>query len=208
MKKFINRPENYVDEMLEGILAAHPDQLKYAGNDRRCLVRTVPGRDKVALVTGGGSGHLPLFLGYVGSGLLDGCAVGGVFQSPSAEQWSETAKAAHAGKGVLFVYGNYTGDIMNCEMAREMLDLQDIRTDEVRGMDDVASAPKGEERKRRGVAGIFFVYKCAGAKAEEGADLAAVKAVAEKAGARTGTMGVALSPCVIPEVGKPGFALG
>ena len=135
-------------------------------------------------------------------------AVGGVFQSPSAEQWCETAKAAHAGKGVLFIYGNYTGDIMNCEMAREMLDLDGISTDEVRGMDDVASAPRSEEHKRRGVAGIFFVYKCAGAKAEEGVDLAAVKAIAEKAGARVRTMGVALSPCVIPEVGKPGFSLG
>ncbi|MDR1520656.1 MAG: dihydroxyacetone kinase subunit DhaK [Planctomycetota bacterium] len=208
MKKFINRPESYVVEMLEGILAAHPDQLAFAAGDKHCVIRSAPGKNKVALVSGGGSGHLPLFLGYVGEGLLDGCAVGGVFQSPSAEQWRETAKAAHAGKGVLFIYGNYTGDVMNYEMAKEMLEMDGIRADEARGFDDVASAPKGEEQKRRGVAGIFFLYKCAGALAEAGADLEAVKALALKVGSRVRSMGVALSPCVIPEVGKPGFAIG
>lgn len=208
MKKFLNKPEAFVDDMLDGILSAHPDMLRHAGDDRRCLVRAKKGEGKVALVTGGGSGHLPLFLGYVGEGMLDGCAVGGVFQSPSADQWYQTAKAAESGKGVLFIYGNYTGDTMNCDMAKEMLEMDGIETGEVRGFDDVASAPKGEEAKRRGVAGIFFMYKCAGAKAEEGADFAEVKAVAEKAGANVRTMGVALSPCIIPEVGKPGFAIG
>ena len=208
MKKFLNDPKNFVDDMLDGILHAHPDLLKKAAGDRRCIVRAKPGKNKVALVSGGGSGHLPLFMGYVGDGLLDGCAVGGVFQSPSADQWYETGKTAYADKGVLFLYGNYTGDIMNYEMAKEMLESDGMRADEVRGADDVASAPKGEEHKRRGVAGIFFMYKCAGAKAEEGAGFDEVKAVAEKTGSRVRTMGVALSPCIIPEVGKPGFSIG
>jgi len=207
MKKFLNDPKNFVDDMLDGILYAHPDLLKKVGDDKRCIARAKKGENKVVLVSGGGSGHLPLFMGYVGEGLLDGCAVGGVFQSPSADQWYQTAKAAESGKGVLFIYGNYTGDIMNYDMAKEMLEADDIRVDEVRGFDDVTSAPKGEEGKRRGVAGIFFVYKCAGAKAEEGADFDAVKAVAEKAGRNVRTMGVALSPCIIPEVGKPGFTI-
>ncbi|MDR1744470.1 MAG: dihydroxyacetone kinase subunit DhaK [Planctomycetota bacterium] len=208
MKKFINAPESYVDEMLDGILAAHPARLRHAANDKRCIVRKQDGAAKVRLVTGGGSGHLPLFLGYVGSGMLDGCAVGGVFQSPSAEQWYQTAKAYDLSKGVLFIYGNYTGDIMNYEMAKEMLDMDGVRVDEVRGFDDVASAPKGEEHKRRGVAGIFFMYKCAGAKAEQGADFDEVKRIAEKVGNNVRTMGVALSPCTIPEVGKPSFSIG
>jgi dihydroxyacetone kinase-like protein len=207
MRKFLNDPKNFVDDMLDGILIAHPDMLKHVGDDKRCIVRAQKGKNKVALVTGGGSGHLPLFLGYVGQGMLDGSGVGGVFQSPSADQWYQTAKAVEAGKGVLFIYGNYTGDIMNYEMAKEMLDMDDIRSDEVRGFDDVASAPKGEEHKRRGVAGIFFMYKCAGAKAEEGASFDEVKRIAEKAGRNVRTMGVALSPCIIPELGKPGFSI-
>ena len=208
MKKFINAPGSYVDEMLGGILEAHPVLLRQAANDIRCLVRAQSGNAKVRLVTGGGSGHLPLFLGYVGEGMLDGCAVGGVFQSPSAEQWYQTAKAYDLSKGVLFLYGNYTGDIMNYEMAKEMLEMDGIRVGEVRGRDDVASAPKGEEHKRRGVAGIFFMYKCAGAMAEEGGDFDEVKRIAEKVGNNVRTIGVALSPCTIPEAGSPGFSIG
>lgn len=209
MKKFLNKPEMFVDEMLEGILAAHPDQLKNVADDLRCIVRAdAPVKDKVALATGGGSGHLPLFLGYVGKGLLDGCAVGGVFQSPSSEQALEVTKAIHGGKGVLYIYGNYSGDIINFDMAAEMADMDDIRVETYVAGEDVASAPKGEEEKRRGVAGIFFVYKCAGAKADEGADLDEVKRVAELAGANVRTMGVALSPVIVPEVGKPSFTIG
>ncbi len=207
MKKFLNDPKNFVSEMLDGILLAHPDMLSHVGQDKHCIVRARPARDKVALVSGGGSGHLPLFMGYVGEGLLDGCAVGGVFQSPSADQWYETAKQVNTGKGVLFIYGNYSGDIMNYEMAKEMLEADDIRAEEVRGNDDVASAPKGEEHKRRGVAGIFYIYKCAGALAETGAEFDEVKACAEKVASRVRSMGVALSPCIIPEVGKPGFLI-
>lgn len=209
MKKFLNKPEMFVDEMLEGILAAHPDQLKNVADDVRCIVRAdAPVKNKVAIATGGGSGHLPLFLGYVGHGLLDGCAVGGVFQSPSSDQALEVTKAIHGGKGVLYIYGNYSGDIINFDMAAEMADMEDIRVETFVAGEDVASAPKGEEEKRRGVAGIFFVYKAAGAKADEGADLDEVKRIAELAGSRVRTMGVALSPVIVPEVGKPSFTIG
>lgn len=208
MKKFINQPENFVDEMLEGILAAHPDALTIAGGDRRCIVTARPRKGKVGIVTGGGSGHLPLFLGYVGEGLLDGCAVGGVFQSPSADQMFQVTKAVDQGAGVLYLYGNYTGDILNFDMAAELAAMENIRTLSIVGNDDVASAPRGQEGKRRGVAGIFFVYKAAGAAAAEGATLDEVLRVAEKARANVRTMGVALTPCIVPEVGHASFNLG
>lgn len=209
MKKILNTPETFVDEMLEGILAAHPGQLASVGSDLRCIIRAnSPRKGKVALSTGGGSGHLPLFLGYVGAGMLDGCAVGGVFQSPSAEQMLEVTKAIDGGRGVLYIYGNYGGDIMNFDMAAEMAAMEDIRVESYVAGEDVASAPRDEQQKRRGVAGIFFVYKCAGAMAEKGADLDEVKRIASKAGANVRTMGVALSPVVVPEVGKPSFQIG
>jgi len=209
MKKFINEPKNFVDEMLEGILLAHPEQLAFAAGDKRCIIRAgSPRKGKVGIATGGGSGHLPLFLGYVGHGMLDGCSVGGVFQSPSAEQMLNVTKAIDGKAGVLYIYGNYGGDIMNFDMAKDMAAMDNIRVEQVVGAEDVASAPKGQEGKRRGVAGIFFLYKCAGAMAESGASLDEVKRVAEKAGASVRTMGVALSPNIVPEVGKPQFSLG
>ncbi len=207
MRKLINRPEDFVDEMLQGIYAAHPDKVTFVNNDLRCYVRTNTKPGKVGLATGGGSGHLPLFLGYVGEGMLDGCSVGGVFQSPSAEQMLAVTKAIDSGGGVLYIYGNYTGDIMNFDLAAELAAVEGITVETVIGWDDVASAPKGREDKRRGVAGIFYVYKIAGAAAEEGADLAEVKRLAVKARDNVRTMGVALSPCVIPEIGKPTFEL-
>jgi dihydroxyacetone kinase-like protein len=209
MKKFLNKPEDFVDEMIKGIIAAHPDQLTYVENDLRCVVKSgEKKKGKVGLATGGGSGHLPLFLGYVGEGLLDGCSVGGVFQSPSAEQMLNVTKAIDTGAGVLYIYGNYGGDILNFDMAAEMAEVEDIKVLSLVGTDDVASASKGEEHKRRGVAGIFFVYKIAGAKAAELASIDEVKRVGEKAAANVRTMGVALTPCIVPEVGKPGFTIG
>ena len=209
MKKFLNDATTFVDDMLEGIVAAHPSRLTFVSGDHHCLVtageRT---RGKVGIATGGGSGHLPLFLGYVGEGLLDGCSVGNVFQSPSSEQMFEVTKAIDAGAGVLYIYGNYGGDIMNFDMAAEMASMEGIRVEQVVAGEDVASAPRGEESKRRGVAGIFYIYKCAGAKADEMASLDEVKRVAEKAAANVRTMGVALSPNIVPEVGKPQFSLG
>lgn len=207
MKKFLNDPKNFVDEMLEGIYLANPE-VTYVNDDKRCYVKTTPKKGKVGIATGGGSGHLPLFLGYVGEGMLDGAAVGGVFQSPSAEQMLEVTKHIDQGAGVLYIYGNYTGDIINFDMATELADLEDITVKSVVGNDDVASSVVGEEHKRRGVAGIFFLYKAAGAAAEEGMSLDDVVRVAEKAKNRTRTIGVALSSCTIPEIGKPSFEIG
>jgi len=209
VKKFVNNPKNFVDEMLEGILYAHPDKLKCVNNDLRCLVRkNKAGNGKVGIMTGGGSGHLPLFLGYIGEGLLDGAAVGGVFQSPSAEQMYEVTKEINQGSGVLYLYGNYTGDIINFGMASEMADMDGIKVMQVLGNDDAASSIKGEENKRRGVAGLVFAFKTAGACADTGASLQEVARVAQKTVDNTRTMGVALSPCVIPEVGHPTFSIG
>ena len=208
MKKFLNAPERFVDEMLEGIYAAHPTRLAFAAGDPRCLMTKRPVKGKVALAAGGGSGHLPLFLGYVGDGMLDGTAVGGVFQSPSADQMFELTKAIDQGAGVLYIYGNYTGDIMNFDMAAEMAEMENIRVLSVVGNDDAASSIVGEEHKRRGVAGTFFVYKAAGAAAAEGMPLDEVKRVADKARLRVRTMGVALTPCIVPEVGRATFSIG
>lgn len=207
MKKIMNDPANFVDEMMEGIYAAHPEAVRCVDGDLRCYMVVNPVRGKVGIATGGGSGHLPLFLGYVGEGMLDACSIGGVFQSPSAMQMLSLTKEIDQGAGVLYIYGNYGGDIMNFDMAAEMAAMEDIRVEQVIAADDVASAPKGSENKRRGVAGIFYVYKIAGARAAEMASLDEVKTVAQKVCANVRTMGVALSPCIIPEVGKPSFTL-
>jgi len=208
----MNDPENYLQEMLEGIYIAHPDLVTYTNNDRQCLISAKTKEGKVGIATGGGSGHLPLFLGYVGEGMLDGCSVGDVFQSPSAEQMLEVTKAIDKGAGVLYIYGNYNGDIFNFDMAAEMADFEeDIRVLSVVAGEDVASAgpaAPGAKNTRRGVAGIFFVFKCAGAAADRMMDLDEVKRIADKAAANVRTMGVALTPCVVPRVGKPGFSLG
>ena len=206
MKKIINAPECYVEDMLRGIYAAHGDLVKCAAGDPRCYCTAHKKPGKVAIVTGGGTGHLPLFLGYVGDGLIDGCGVGGVFQSPSPEQIYEICKAVNGGAGVLFLYGNYTGDIMTFDMAAELCELDDIPTASIVGADDVNSHK--DPAVRRGVAGIYFMYKAAGAEADAGGDLAAVRAAAQLAGDNTRTVGFALTPCVIPEVGHPNFTLG
>ena len=205
MKKIINAPENYTDDMLRGIYSANP-MVKYVEDDLRCYCVAEKKPGKVAIITGGGTGHLPLFLGYVGDGLLDGCGVGGVFQSPSSEQIYNVAKEVDAGAGVLFLYGNYTGDIMNFDMAAEMLEMDDIETRSIVGADDVNS--NADPDTRRGVAGIFFMYKCAGAKAAKMGTLDEVLAAAQKAKDNTRTVGFALTPCIIPEIGHPNFTLG
>ena len=212
MKKIINEPDHYLKEMLEGIYIAHKDMVTCTDDDLQCLVAKHKKEGKVGIATGGGSGHLPLFLGYVGEGMLDGCCVGDVFQSPSADQMLAVTKEIDSGAGVLYIYGNYNGDIFNFDMAAEMADMEeDIRVETVLGADDVASAgpsAPGEKSTRRGVAGIFFVFKCAGAAADKMMDLDNVKRIADKANANVRTMGVALTPCVVPRVGKAGFSIG
>ncbi len=209
MKKILNQPTNFVDEMLDGLLKAHPDQLTLAAGDPRCIVRAgAPVAGKVALATGGGSGHLPVFLGYVGQGLLDGCAVGDVFASPSADRMLDVTRAIHGGRGVLYLYGNYGGDRMNFDMAAEMAGLEDIEVRSVLVTDDVASAPADSADRRRGVAGMVFAFKIAGARADQGGSLDEVEAAARKALANLRTMGVALSPCTVPAAGRPTFTIG
>ena len=208
MKKIINEPQAFVDEFVEGILLAHPALLKAPRQDRRVLVRAdAPVAGKVGIITGGGSGHLPLFKGYVGRGLCDGVAIGNVFSSPSSAQILETTKAVDGGAGVLYLYGNYGGDVFNFDLATDMAELEGIRTLTVLGRDDVASQPKERATDRRGVAGIFFAYKAAGAAAERGDTLDQVAAVAEDIIEHTATMGVGLSPTILPTTGKPSFEL-
>ncbi|MBN1376454.1 MAG: dihydroxyacetone kinase subunit DhaK [Dehalococcoidia bacterium] len=208
MKKIINDPYQVVEETIGGILKAYPYHLRMSENNPRALVRCdAPIKGKVGICTGGGSGHLPVFLGYVGQGLLDGVAVGNVFSSPSAEDMLAATKEVNGGAGVLYLFGNYSGDVMNFEMAAEMAAMEDIPVKLSIAADDVASAPRPEKNRRRGIAGIFFAYKIAGAKAATMASLDEVKATADKVIEETCTMGVALSSCTIPAVGKPTFTI-
>ncbi|MDY3052048.1 MAG: dihydroxyacetone kinase subunit DhaK [Ndongobacter sp.] len=209
MKKIMNAPEKFVDEMLEGIVAAHGSEVRLLEEHSRVLLRREEKETgKVGIVTAGGSGHLPLFLGYVGEGMLDGCAVGNVFASPSASSMAEMIRACDRGAGVICLFGNYGGDRMNFAMACEEVEFDDIETRTVIAGDDVASSPKGSEEKRRGVAGIVYAYKIAGAAAERGYALDDVVSVTQRVLDYTRTIGFATSPCIIPEVGKPSFSIG
>ena len=209
MKKLLNNPVNYVNEMLEGLAAAHPESYKRIGADGRIIVRPdAPVKGKVGIVTGGGSGHLPVFTGYVGKGLLDACAIGDVFASPGVDLIYEAMKAVDAGAGVLCLYGNYGGDVMNFDMACEMAEMEDLKAKSVLVADDVASASLAERAKRRGIAGMVYCFKIAGAKADTGATLEEVAATAQKAADACHTMGVALTPCILPAAGKTTFTIG
>ncbi len=209
MRKFVNNPEKFVDEALEGIVMAHGDKVCLAPGDGRVLarVRKEGEPDKVGIVTGGGFGHLPVFLGYVGKGLADSCAVGNVFSSPSSMQIFHAMEAAEYGKGVLQLFGCYQGDKMNFQMARMMAEEKGVPCATVIVSDDVASAPLEDRQLRRGIAGIMFVYKIAGACADTGADLETVARMAQKAADAVRTFGVSLSSCTIPAVGKPNFSI-
>lgn len=208
MKKIINEPKNFVDEMIEGILLAHPGALQSVGDDLRVLARAdAPLAGRVGIVTGGGSGHLPLFKGYVGSGLCSAVAIGNVFSSPSSQQVFEATKAVDGGAGVLYLYGNYGGDVLNFDLAGDLAELEDIETRTVVGRDDVASQPRERATDRRGVAGILFAYKAAGAAAERGDSLAEVVRFAEDVVENTATMGIGLSPTILPTTAQPSFEL-
>ncbi len=208
MKKILNDPYSYVDEMLVGLCAAHPEHYMQTGEGGRVIARAggaVSG--KVGIVTGGGSGHLPVFTGYVGTGLLDACAIGDVFASPSVEQMADAMRAANGGAGVLRLYGNYGGDVMNFDMAGDMLEMEDIPSTTVLLADDVASAKPEEAEKRRGVAGMVYAFKIAGAAAERKGDLAEVTRIAQKAADHCRSIGAALTPCTVPQAGKPTFEI-
>lgn len=207
MKKIINNPENVVNEMLEGIAKAHPEYVKrLEGFD--VLVRAKgPVKGKVALVSGGGSGHEPSHGGFVGEGMLDGAVAGEVFTSPTPDQVFEAVKAVDGGAGVLLVIKNYTGDVMNFEMAGELTEAENIKTDSVVVNDDVAVENSTWTTGRRGIAGTIFIHKIAGAAAEKGMDLSEVKRVAEKVISNVRSMGMSLTPCTVPAAGKPGFEL-
>jgi phosphoenolpyruvate---glycerone phosphotransferase subunit DhaK len=207
-KKIINDPYKVVDEMVEGIVLAHSNLLKFANENKRAVIRKdAPIQNKVGILIGGGSGHEPAFLGYVGKGLADAAAIGNVFASPSPEPIIEATKAINGGKGVLYMYGNYAGDIMNFDMAAEICQMEDIPIKTVLVTDDIASAPLDKKKERRGVAGDFYVFKIAGAAADKGMDLDEVSRLAEKANDMTISMGVALGPCSLPHTLEPSFVL-
>ena len=207
MKKIINEPSNFVEESIEGLVKSHPDIYAFAPDNKRVITRTKKSSNKVGIVSGGGSGHLPVFTGYVGKGLLDACAVGSVFASPSVDQIVSAIRNANNGNGVLCVLGNYGGDVMNFEMACEIVVSEGITTKTVIVADDIASASIEEKSKRRGIAGMIFVFKTAGAIAETGIPLDEVFKLAIEANNNIRTLGVALSPCILPEAGKPTFEI-
>lgn len=209
MSKIMNDAEHFVDDSLKGLVSAFSDQIRFCGQDDRGIVRTdAQDLDKTAIVTGGGYGHLPTFMGFVGDGFVDGCAVGNVFTSPSSETVYHVAKEVDCGKGVLFLIGNYFGDTMNFEMAQDMLEMEGIQTKLVKVTDDILSAPPERSDSRRRIAGIYFAYKMAGAKAAAGGSLEEAAAVAEKVNSRTMTVGFAFSPCQLPGKTAPIFEIG
>jgi dihydroxyacetone kinase-like protein len=207
VQKLINDPDAFVDEMLAGVLLAHKNELRPGQTYRTLLRSEAPLMGKVAIATGGGSGHLPTFMGFVGPGLADGVAVGNVFASPSSDQMLSVIREVNAGRGVLLIYGNYGGDVMNFGLATQLAKAEGIEVETVVATDDIASAPVGEETRRRGIAGIFFLYKVAGAAAAASASLAEVKAVTMRAAVNLRSMGVALAPCTLPSAGRPTFDL-
>ena len=206
MKKLINKVEDVEREMIEGIAKEAPDKLRKLP-EGNIIVRKTKKEGKVALVSGGGSGHEPAHAGYVGSGMLDCAVAGAVFTSPTPDQIYEGIKAVATDRGVLAVVKNYTGDILNFEMAIDMAKDEGVNADYVVVNDDVAVKDSLYTTGRRGVAGTIFVHKIAGARAEEGASLAEVKSCAEHVIENVRSMGMAISPCTVPAAGKPGFTL-
>ncbi|MDR9794010.1 dihydroxyacetone kinase subunit DhaK [Aeribacillus composti] len=208
MKKLINDPNQVVEDMLAGMVAAHSNRMKRLPNTNVIVRKEAPIQGKVGLVSGGGSGHEPSHAGYVGKGMLDGAVCGEVFTSPTPDQIFEAIQAVDSGNGVLLIIKNYTGDIMNFEMAAEMAEAEGINVAKVVVNDDVAVEDSTYTTGRRGIAGTVFVHKIAGALAEKGATLKEVEAVAKKVVENVRSMGMALTPCTVPAAGKPGFELG
>ncbi|WP_054302115.1 dihydroxyacetone kinase subunit DhaK [Gemmobacter sp. LW-1] len=208
MQRFINNPDDLVDETVAGFVKAHRDLVHLdAGNPRVVVSNAAPQQGRVGIVTGGGSGHEPAFIGYAGRNMVDAVAVGELFSSPTAKSFADAIRAADGGAGVAVLYGNYAGDNMNVKMAARMVAREGIEVATVVANDDVCSAPPGERAKRRGVAGEIFMWKIGGAKAAQGASLAEVQAAAQKAIDACRSVGVGLGPCTLPGVGHPNFQI-
>lgn len=206
MQRILNNPDFIVDEMLKGFLNTHQDIVEPTENPRVVKARNIPA-DKVGVVTGGGSGHKPAFIGYVGKNMCDSAAVGEICSSPTAAAFLDAFKAADRGKGIACLYGNYSGDNMNVKMAVKMAKKQGLTVKTVVANDDVASAPKEQREKRRGVAGEILMWKAGGAKAALGGTLDEVITAAQKAIDHTRSVGIGLTPCTLPAVGHPNFEI-
>ncbi|GAB3059681.1 dihydroxyacetone kinase subunit DhaK [Virgibacillus ainsalahensis] len=205
MKKIINDPNQVVQDMIQGLAAAYPNAVKQIEGTMGIVRSDAPVEGKVGIVSGGGSGHEPAHAGYVGKGMLDAAVAGEVFTSPTPDQIYEAIKAVDSGAGVLLVIKNYTGDVLNFEMAAELAEAEDIQVDKVIVSDDVAV--EDSSTGRRGIAGTVFVHKIAGAKAETGASLEEVKEAADNVVKNVRSMGMALSPGIVPAAGVPSFEL-
>jgi len=207
MQRIINNPNDVVDDMINGFVKAHKDIIEKTENNRVLKYKKAPIKNKVGIVTGGGSGHKPAFIGYIGENMVDAVAIGEIFSSPTAKAFYNAFKTADSGKGVACLYGNYAGDNMNVKMAIKMAEKDGIAVKIVIANDDVASAPKEKRNKRRGVAGEVLMWKIAGAKAALGGNLDEVISVAQKAIDNTKSVGIGLTPCTIPALGKPNFKI-
>ncbi|WP_439615879.1 dihydroxyacetone kinase subunit DhaK [Shinella sp.] len=207
MQRFINDPDLVVEDTVKGFVKAHSDIVRLAENPRVVVAKDAPFAGKVGVVTGGGSGHEPAFIGYTGKNMLDAVAVGELFSSPTAKSFHDAIRAADGGKGVVVLYGNYAGDNMNVKMATKLAAKDGIEIATVVANDDVCSAPLAEREKRRGVAGEIFMWKMGAAKAATGASLEEVRATAQKAIDNCRSIGVGLGPCTLPAVGHPNFQI-
>jgi len=207
MQRIINNPNDVVNDMINGFIKVHKDIVEKTENNRVLKYKKAPIKNKVGIVTGGGSGHKPAFIGYIGENMIDAVAIGEIFSSPPAKAFYDAFKTADSGKGVACLYGNYAGDNMNVRMAIKMAEKDGIIVKTVIANDDVASAPKEEKNKRRGVAGEVLMWKIAGAKAALGGNLDEVISVAQKAIDNTKSVGIGLTPCTIPALGKPNFVI-
>lgn len=207
MQRFINNPDEVVEDTVKGFIKAHSDIVRLAGNPRVVIAKDAPHAGKVGVVTGGGSGHEPAFIGYAGKNMLDAVAVGELFSSPTAKSFHDAIREANGGRGVICLYGNYAGDNMNVKMAIKLAAKDDIEVATVVANDDVCSAPPEEREKRRGVAGEIFMWKVGGAKAATGASLEEVRVAAQKAIDSCRSVGIGLGPCTLPAVGHPNFQI-
>lgn len=207
MQRFINNPDEVVEDTVKGFIKAHSDIVRLAENPRVVIAKDAPHAGKVGVITGGGSGHEPAFIGYTGKNMLDAVAVGELFSSPTAKSFHDAIREANGGRGVICLYGNYAGDNMNVKMAIKLAAKDGIEVATVVANDDVCSAPPEEREKRRGVAGEIFMWKIGGAKAATGASLEEVRVAAQKAIDNCRSVGIGLGPCTLPAVGHPNFQI-